>query len=395
MKKVFKILLLIVALAIVVLSSGRIFNYEIKSGSKPNSNKNKEVNEKTKIFPELVADYNYYLLDSIKDSYTLFNSNDEQLATVIFSFPYCDSIKGFGDNIPLAIVFNSNDEVEQIYFFPNNETKSWLNMLEKDGFFETWNSLSAEKALDLEVNAVSGATYSSKAIIQIVKHRLSLYTDSSSSDFSSNWVNVLGLILSFVVLIFAIISFFKPKYGRKFRIYLLIASVGILGFWQGKFLSLALFHYWLLNGFNIWEQIFLFTVLILAVILPLITNKSFYCQYLCPYGAAQELVSKLNKKKKINLGNKITKYLKYVKFAYLFVIFLLIVLSVDVVLEDFEPFSAFKFQFASLTVLILSVVMLVLSAFINKAWCRYFCPTGAILSLFRTKTSRSKDDCEN
>jgi hypothetical protein len=395
MKKTFKILLLIAALAIVVLSSGRIFNCEIKSGSKPNSNKNKEVNEKTKIFPELVADYNYYLLDSIKDSYTLFNSNDEQLATVIFSFPYCDSIKGFGDNIPLAIVFNSNDEVEQIYFFPNNETKSWMNMLEKDGFFETWNGLSAEKALDLEVNAVSGATYSSKAIIQTVNHRLSLYTDSSSSDFSSNWVNLLGLILSFVVLIFAIISFFKPKYGRKFRIYLLIASVGILGFWQGKFLSLALFHYWLLNGLNIWEQIFLFTVLILAVILPLITNKSFYCQYLCPFGAAQELVSKLNKKKKINLGNKITKYLKYVKFVYLFVIFLLIVLSVDVVLENFEPFSAFKFQFASLTVLILSVVMLVLSVFINKAWCRYFCPTGAILSLFRTKTSRSKDDCEN
>ncbi|MCK9256345.1 MAG: 4Fe-4S binding protein [Bacteroidales bacterium] len=388
--RLLKIFFLITALAIIVLSSGKIFNHGIKSDSQISLCNNEDISEKTKIFPELADDYKYFLCDTINDAYVLFNSADEKLATVLFSFPYCDSIIGYGDNIPLAIVFDKSDKIEQIYFFPNHETKSWMKSLKKDGFFDKWNGLTAKKALNLEVDAISGATYTSKAVISTVRHRLSLYTDSGFFKFSINWYNLLGLILSFVVLIFAVFSFLMPEYARKFRIYLLLASVGILGFWQGKFLSLALLHNWLLNGFDIWDQIFLFTVLILAVVLPLVTNKAFYCQYVCPYGAAQELIWKLNPKKKSILGYKITKYLKYLKYLYLLIILSLIVVAVDVKLEDLEPFSAFKFQFASLIVIVLAVLMLILSLFFNKAWCKYFCPTGAILTLFRAKRGKSK-----
>ncbi len=387
--KLFKIFLLITALALIVLSSGKIFNHGIKSNIE-NSLKKEIVNtEHTKIFPEIFEDFNYYLFDSISDSYFLFDSNDRKIATIIFSFPYCDTIIGYGSNIPLAIVFDANNKIEQLFFFPNYETRSWMKILEKESFFENWNGLSAKKALKLEVDAVSGATYTSRAIINTVRHRLSLYTDTSFSDFSASWVNLLGLILSFIVLIFAVFSFLQPEKANKYRIFLLLASIGILGFWQAKFLSIALLHNWLLHGLNIWDQIFLFTVLVLSVIIPLVTNKAFYCQYLCPFGSAQEIVGKLNKNK-VKLGYKFTKALKYIKYVYLFVILLLLLVAVDVKLEEFEPFSAFKFQFASLVVISLAVLMLLLSFFFNKPWCRYYCPTGAILSLFRAKARKDK-----
>jgi len=43
----------------------------------------------------------------------------------------------------------------------------------KAGFLDSWNGLTAEEALNKEVDAVSGATYSSKGIQNSLKARLS------------------------------------------------------------------------------------------------------------------------------------------------------------------------------------------------------------------------------
>ena len=48
---------------------------------------------------------------------------------------------------------------------------------------------------------------------------------------------------------------------------------------------------------------------------------------------------------------------------------------------NYEVFSAFMFKQASLAVMILAVVFLILSIFINRPYCRYICPTGALLKL--------------
>jgi NosR/NirI family transcriptional regulator, nitrous oxide reductase regulator len=387
--RLLKIFLLIAGMAVIVLSSGKIFNYSF--GSKAESEKSKTVvlTDKTKFFPEIAEDFSYFEFDSIADSYHLFNSKNKEVCYLIYSSPYCDSIDGFGGNIPFAIIFNPNDKIEKLYLFEHSETPSWIEGLETDKFFETWNGLSAKEALNLQVDAVSGATLSSVAVIESVKIRLSIFTSTDAADSGSNWLNIIGLILSFLVLLFAIFSFLVPEVANRMRIFLLIASVGVLGFWQGEFLSMALLHNWLVNGMDIWAQIFLLIVLFLSVLFPLITNKSFYCQFVCPYGAAQELVGKLNKRKVVFDGN-VSQVLKYLKFVYLFVTAVLIVVAVDFSIENLEPFSAFKFQFASMAVLILAIVMLFLSVFISKPWCRFFCPTGALLSLLRGKSSKSK-----
>lgn len=388
LNRLLKIFLLIAGMAVIVLSSGKFFNYSLKSSSNCAPDKIGVLTDRTKFFPEIVEDFSYFEFDSITDCYHLFNSKDKEISYVLFSSPYCDSIEGFGGCVPFAIIFNNKDKISQLYLFENSETPSWIVSLTKDGFLDKWNGLSANQALDLQVDAVSGATYSSTAIIGSVKFRLSQFTSSDAACGRSNWLNILGVILSFAVLIFAVFSFLVPEIANRMRIFLLIASIGILGFWQGKFISMALLHNWLINGMNIWAQIFLLIVLFLSVLLPLITNKSFYCQFVCPFGAAQELIGKLNKRKIILDGN-ISQVLKYVKFVYLFVVALLIVVAVDFSIENLEPFLAFKYQFASLTVLILALVMLFLSIFISKPWCRFFCPTGALLSLFRGKSAKA------
>ncbi len=386
--KLLKVFLLLAGLTAIILTSGKVFNIELFDDE--NSAKNQPVilTEQTAFFPELVEDFSYYEHDSVTDCYYLYNSDNKLDCYVLLTMPYCEEFEGFGGCIPFAIVFNPDYKIRELHLLEHNETPSWIESLEEEGFFDLFVGMTCEDVLSTEINAVTGATFSSEAIIKSCNKRLSLYSDTEGTNGGADWLNILGIVVSFLFLIFAIFSFLAPKKTNRFRIFLLIASVGILGFWQGDFLSLALLNNWLVNGMKIWPQIFLFVVLILAILLPIVTNKSFYCQFVCPFGAAQELVGKINKRK-VTFSKPFTKILRYVRFVFLFVLVVMLVIAVDFSLENFEPFSAFKFQFASATVLILALVMLFLSIFFNKPWCRFFCPTGAFLSMLRGKSGKS------
>ena len=74
---------------------------------------------------------------------------------------------------------------------------------------------------------------------------------------------------------------------------MLLLSVAVLGIWQGAFLSLALLYRWLLFGTSPLVRFGIFAAVVLSLLLPFLTNRRFYCAYLCPFGAAQELAGRL------------------------------------------------------------------------------------------------------
>lgn len=385
--RILKIFLLVVGLVVIVLTSGKVFNIEIFEDENSPQNQPVILTDQTAFFPELIEDFSYFEHDTVQDCYYIYNSKNKLDCYILLTMPYCEEFEGFGGCVPFAIVFNPDDKIRQLHLLQHNETPSWIEGLEEDNFFNSWDGLTAEEALNAPIDAVSGATFTSQTVIDSMDKRLSLFAQTTSNKKGSGWLNILGIVCSFLFLLFAVFSFIVPKQANRYRFFLLVSSIGILGFWQGDFLSLALLHNWLLNGMNIWAQIFLFVVLILSILLPLLTNKSFYCQFVCPFGAAQELVGKVNKKKVVfNPG--LSKILKNIRYVFLLVLLVMLVVAVDFSLEDFEPFSAFKFQFASIAVLVLALVVLFLSIFFNKPWCRFFCPTGALLGLLRGKSSK-------
>lgn len=385
-RKLINIFIFLAGLSVIVINSGKIFNKPIFD--KSHDRKIVVLDNKTSFFTDYFDDFSYYSHDTIFDCYSIHNSKDKLIAKVLFTSPLCDDITGYGGSVPFAIIFNQKDVITDLFLLDNSETPSWLNSLEEKNFFESWNNLSIKDALNKKVDAVSGATLTSSAVINSIQKRLAAYTETQQTIKKRDWINVIAFILSFIILIFALISFLYPQKFSNLRIFLNIGLVGILGFWQAKFLSIALLHNWLVNGLNIETQLFIFIVLLLSIILPLVTNKSFYCQFVCPYGALQELAGKITKNK-IQFDRPINRIFKSFRYIYLFIIFLMIILSTDLVLENFEPFGAFRYNFASLSTLIIAVLFLFLSVIINKPWCRYFCPTGALLSLLRSSTSKT------
>lgn len=105
-------------------------------------------------------------------TYAVKNDKGKVIGTVLLSSPYSDNINGFNGPTPLQIAFDNNGRIIEVRVLDNNETPSFLKRVVDAGFLESWNGMTAEEALNKEVDAVSGATYSSNGIQRSLKARL-------------------------------------------------------------------------------------------------------------------------------------------------------------------------------------------------------------------------------
>jgi len=312
----------------------------------------------------------------------VYNAERELLGQVICSSPYADSIIGYAGPTPVLIGITACDTIVGVTLLANDESPGYIRKIQKKDFFTRWNGMSVKAALNADVDVVSGATYSTDAIIQNVRIRLSKYATVQPEELPFDWTSFTKLIASFGVLAVALISFFFTAKMKRFRMPLLVSSILVLGFWGGTFMSAALLYGWLVNGIPWMAKILLVVIFLLSVVLPLLTNKSFYCAFVCPFGACQELVGKVYSKK-ATLPSKILRWLKWVRPIGLGVIAAILLFGVSVDLTDIEPFSAFTYQTASAVVLVMAIFFLLVSVIIPKSWCNYFCPTGQLLELMR------------
>ena len=321
------------------------------------------------------------------------NADNQVLGTIMLSAPYSDGVKGYAGRTPLQIAFDNDGKIINVKLLKNSETPGFVSRVEKEGLFDSWNGMTAEETLNAEVDAVSGATYSSRGIIQSMNARMSVATRQQASVTNKSVGDILADVAILIVVALALVCFFVPKKTKTLRLITLLLSIGILGFWRDAMMSLYLFYGWLTNGIPFATQWVLVLIALLAVLLPLFTGKAFYCTCLCPMGALQEFVGKACKKK-VKISNRITTVLLIIRKLFLLTILVLLALGVITNLVFFEPFSVFSVRSLTIFSIVFAAVILVTSLFINRAWCRFLCPTGLLFDLVRRlrgKKSMEKD----
>lgn len=296
---------------------------------------------------------------------------------ILSTYPYSTKTYGYAGNTPLFIEIK-NQKINKIVAAENDETPGFWNRVIQTNILESWNGLSLKEVSNHNVDAVSGATYSSNSIIENVENTARNFTGLKAP---SMWIKVFTIknIACLLVLIIGILLTFFAK-GKKIRIFRLCMNVVVLGFWCGQTLSLSSFVNSMSNGMSLSNNIVLITLLLIAIILPFFGKKRYYCNHVCPYGSAQELLNKIPVKN-IKINTKIIHYLNYLRYAILGIILILMWTGVTFNIMNYEPFSAFIFQTASTSVLILAISFLLLSIVIPKPYCRFICPTGALLSM--------------
>lgn len=82
-------------------------------------------------------------------------------------------VEGYNGATPLMIHIRKN-RVEKVEALKNHETPKYFAKVKRD-LLERWNGLKVKEAARLKVDAVTGATYSSEAVIKNVQLGLDYY----------------------------------------------------------------------------------------------------------------------------------------------------------------------------------------------------------------------------
>ncbi|QZE15790.1 4Fe-4S binding protein [Halosquirtibacter laminarini] len=299
---------------------------------------------------------------------------------------YCMFSEGIGWGGPFVLMERiSNDQkILSLELLLDNETPSYMLRLKKNHFFDQFKSkpLASPFVAGSDVQAISGATVSSVSLTKVVEESshdasLSIFDVECNTLYAPIRIGVKEIIIGIIFILALLFSFFgwtRLRYVTMFAGLIFIGFVYNFPFSISHFASIFLgyipdfrvnFTWWFVVG-GVW-------------LLILITGKNLYCTWICPFGAIQEIISKIS-----GFGLPVHPLMKRYGSKILDIT-VLSVLGVmfythSVSKGSYEPFSAlFKLHGSGLIWLVLPL-MLFGSFFFKRFYCRFFCPAGTVLT---------------
>ena len=319
-------------------------------------------------------------------------------AFVVNTKPLAKDVQGYGGPVPLKIHIKDG-RVAAVEAEPNAESPDFFNRAKT--LLNHWQGKEVDEALAEEVDAVSGATFSSRAIIANMQRGLAYAKqhgqwgeDGSVGALGTSAPPIVGsedgsvgaletsappMVALIVVLLGAVVPLFYNN--RRLHLVQLAVNVVVLGLWTGTFVSYTLFLRIFAGGVSLSAIGALaapLLMLIVALIYPLAGRSGHYCANICPFGSAQELAGKLSRRK-LRITPRILKLLSVLRNLLWGVLMALLLTGTCTAWIDYELFTAFLYSSASVWVTVLAALFLVLSVWVPRPYCRFVCPTGALV----------------
>jgi len=100
----------------------------------------------------------------------------EDGTAVVNTTDICPKVYGYADTTPLLIYIKAG-EVQGIEFLENWESPEYFKKVQK-GLATAWDGVKVKDVAKLKVDAVSGATFSSNAVIENVRKGVAYYIEN-------------------------------------------------------------------------------------------------------------------------------------------------------------------------------------------------------------------------
>ncbi len=304
---------------------------------------------------------------------------DADGSVTVSTAPLAKEVNGFGGPVPLRIHISKDGKVTRIEALPNSETPDFFSRASV--LFRQWEGKTVTDAAALHVDAVSGATFSSKAIITNVQRGLAYAAAQSAAEEPNMEVSASAIAALVVALLGAVVPLFL--HNRRWHMIQLLLNVGVLGVWTGTFVSYSLLLNVFANGISLSALATMaapVVMLITAFVYPLFGRGGHYCAHICPFGSAQELIGRLRHRKPA-MSPRLVRALTTLRNVLWGVLMVLMLTGIWSAWMDYELFTAFLVGSASVGVLVAAVVVLVISVIVPRPYCRFLCPTGALMKL--------------
>jgi spermidine synthase len=314
------------------------------------------------------------------------DGDGETETVVLASMSAAPENKGFAGPINLLLAVDGEGILRGVRYLESNETPSYIAGIHAWLAGLTGLDLS-EGPLSRRVDAMTGATVTSRAALAAIDGAGGRGTEvvfgvpmpAPEEGKVGRWD------LGFWATLGLLIVFF-PVYlsGSEWaRLGFQFTSLAVLGIWlntlvtEVDLVNLSLGHAaspaenpqrWLLLGF---------------VAVSGLLFGQVWCGYLCPFGALQEMISRLGRRLGLRSypDRRLERGLRWLKYHLLAIMLILVWVTGDALWASFDPMQHVFGGHIANSMLILALVALVGSLFYVRFWCRYFCPVGAFLSL--------------
>jgi thiamine biosynthesis lipoprotein ApbE len=336
------------------------------------------------------------LLEDWGNGWRVLDGTGEILGEVLRSAPWADGVRGYQGATEVLIGLDAAGQtVVGVKMRRSEDNEPYVGYVREDtGWLEAFRGKTVKEVAAMDfaqagIEGVSGATLTSFAVAESVRLRCAEAGKATRGDAGKGAVRALplaDLALGLVALGGVGMSFSGWRGRRWLRRTWQVVLVLVPGVWLGSLLALPLFEGWMRHGVGWRVMPGMVLLAAVALLMPVATGRQVYCHQICPHGALQEWLGGRLRTRAVPA--RWDRWLRRVPGLLLVLAFLSVALSWGWPLADFEAFDAWVPRVAGVASWVLAVLGLGAALVIPQAYCRYGCPTGALLRFLRRSGGR-------
>ena len=320
------------------------------------------------------------------------NAGGSLIGLLLRTSPASDAVSGHGGPTESMIALEPDGKtVRAVRIRKSYDSGDYVDQVKDDRLFlkgfsgKTLDHLASLNFAAAGIEGVSGATETSYAVAEGLKRRAALAIAPQHKKPAILW-QLRDTLLTLVTAGALILAFTRLRGNRWLRLGWQAVLIGYIGLASHDLLSLGLLTGWAAHG-PAWRSAPALVLLgAAALLVPWATGRQVYCHHVCPHGAAQLWLGKIMNRK-VAVPAAWGQRLERLPGLLLLLGLAGALGAVPVSPAALEPFDAWAWRAAGIGVIVLAAVGLLASVFIPQAYCRYGCPTGALLKWVRTTGS--------
>ncbi|MCG8353699.1 MAG: FMN-binding protein [Chloroflexales bacterium] len=298
---------------------------------------------------------------------------------------------GYGGPLTVAVAVDLDGTVQGTTIVAQRETPSFIARVLASDLREslTGRSYTDPITLGADVDAVSGATMSSRAIVDAVRQSV---LDIAETQLGypvpppAQPAIVIGPQELILVALFAlgyVAHQRRFKLANHLRWATLLLGLATLGFMYNSSLTITYVNQILLGFWPDWQTNLYWYILVGGTIAVFaVVNKNPYCQWFCPFGAAQECLAAIGGAK-VRTPRRYRWGLKWLQRGLAWLAIVLALLLRNPGVTSFELFGTL-FTFVGSPVQFALLGMILIGAlYWKRPWCSYLCPIDPIMEFLR------------
>jgi len=309
-----------------------------------------------------------------------------------------ESSPAYGGEMLVSVLIDTSGVILDLRVARHRETPSFMEKIERKALRKSLIGKSYDDpfVIGADVDVVSGATYTSQAIIScaqkgsgsIARDQLSLKVTEPEAPHLEIGIPEIALLVLYLL---ALIGIYKMKRFKKaMRWITMLGGLFILGFWFSVPLTLSKLNTFLMGYLPDWHtQLYWYLIIAGFMLSIFLTRKNIYCNWICPLGGLQECLGVVGGAKP-RFSSRFNKSMKWVQRGVALLAILLALYFRNPVQLNYEIFGVAMSLTGATNLFILTGFFIVISVFIKRSWCTYLCPIVPVEDMLRLLGPKKK-----